>query len=324
MSLPNTEAAPFTALAASPTEEKRNSDTILTQSSSDRPPPSILSRLHLDFSRKTHLYLRLFAFFIIEVGYIILAAVCLAKPIPLKITLNLTDVEVKGGFTVVFVIWQSIAILLGGYMVADAFSREWSVHLARITPGTNDRAASTMPVTIDRVSTMTSGFLDRSLHLMVDKSSGTFKLAFLASLSFLVLSSLGPGTINAATTLIDIPTTIQIGRLLSQPQQTDVQEAVTTQTRANLILRLEEVENSPFGFKLQPNMLAPVPKVDLTSFNGSIEYDSDVVEFHHDCHWEAPQFFNISGSIIVAAAGQQWGGATVGAGQVNIGKIPRS
>jgi hypothetical protein len=70
-------------------------------------------------------------------------------------------------------------------------------------------------------------------------------------------------------------------------------------------------------------MLAPVPKVDLASFNGAIEYDSDVIEFHHDCHWGAPQFFNVSGSIVVASAGQQWSGATVGTGQVNVGKMPR-
>jgi hypothetical protein len=71
-------------------------------------------------------------------------------------------------------------------------------------------------------------------------------------------------------------------------------------------------------------MLAPVPKVDCPSFSGTIEYDKDVIEFHHDCHWEAPQFFNVSGSVVVASAGQQWGGATVGAGQINVGTLPRS
>jgi hypothetical protein len=55
-------------------------------------------------------------------------------------------------------------------------------------------------------------------------------------------------------------------------------------------------------------MLVPAPKVDSASFSGTLEYDPDNIEFHHDCHWEAPQFFNISGSTVVASAGQQWFG----------------
>jgi hypothetical protein len=311
MSLPNPEADMFKAPVGSPTEEKRHSDTNLTQSSAETPPPTILSR-------KSQLYFRLFAFVIIELGFIILGAVCLAKPIPLNIKADVNDAQIKGGFTVVFVVWQSAAILMGAYMAADAFSREWSVQLNHLAPS-GDGTEKVVPEMIDRVSTMTSGYLDRALHLWRGKPSGQFKVAFLASLSFLVLSSLGPGAINASITLIDVPTTIQIGRLMSHPLDSDTQEVFTAQSRADLILRLEKIEHSPFGLKLPPNMLAPVPKVDLTTFNGTIEYDSDVIEFHHDCHWEAPQYFNVSGSIVVASAGQQWAGATVGAGQINVG-----
>ena len=81
------------------------------------------------------------------------------------------------------------------------------------------------------------------------------------------------------------------------------------------------IEHSPFGFNLESNMLTAVPRVDLASFNGTIEYNSDVVEFHHDCHWEAPQFFNTSGDgVIVSAADQQWFGATVGTGPIILGE----
>jgi hypothetical protein len=68
-------------------------------------------------------------------------------------------------------------------------------------------------------------------------------------------------------------------------------------------------------------MLTPVPNTYLMRLKGAIEYNSDIIEFHHDCHWEAPQFSNISGTIVVASAGQQWLGATVRSGQVNIGKV---
>jgi len=38
-----------------------------------------------------------------------------------------------------------------------------------------------------------------------------------------------------------------------------------------------------------------------------LEYDSDVIEFHSDCHWEAPSFVNVTGiGPSVVAAGQEW------------------
>ncbi|KAF7778445.1 hypothetical protein Agabi119p4_2790 [Agaricus bisporus var. burnettii] len=317
MSSSNAGAFTPSASPSSPIDEKISGDTRSTQSSSAQSQSLTLPWLQWKIRRKTLAYLRLLIFIILEAGYIILAAVCLAKPVPLSIHLNLTDAEVKGGFTVVFVVWQSIAILMGAYFAADAFSREWSFQLAHIAPGTADRNSLGA---IDRVSTMTSGFIDRTSHLLFNKPSGTFKLAFLASISFVALSSLAPGTINAATTLIDSPITLPIGRLLSHVTDDEFQEVLTAQGRANLILRLEMIEHSPFGFNLEPNMLTAVPRVDLASFNGTIEYNSDVVEFHHDCHWEAPQFFNSSeGGVIVSAADQQWFGATVGTGPINLG-----
>jgi hypothetical protein len=102
-------------------EEKTNGDTISMQSSSsDRPPPSIPFSFHFDFRRKPQLYLRLFAFFIIEAGFITLAAVCLVKPIPLGVHYSFTDDEIKSGLTVVFVIWQHLTIFMGRYMVVES------------------------------------------------------------------------------------------------------------------------------------------------------------------------------------------------------------
>jgi hypothetical protein len=296
-----------------PPAENEPSEQVSTEKKPSNPDlqPLILRR-------KTQLYLHLFAFFIIEVGFIILGAVCLVEPIPLNIKLNiklnLTDAKVKGGFTAVFVVWQNIAAFAGARMTDDAFSHEWSAHLAHPGPlGSNEPLAKT----VDRVATITSGHFDRSRHLLSGRSTMMFNIAFLASLSFLVLKPLSIGVINPSTTLIDVRTTIQIGQLLSHPEDRITREALTAQDRANIIVRLETLENSTFGFKLQPNMFAPVPNVNLTSFNGSIEYDSDVVEFHHDCHWEAPKFSGTSGSVDVVTAGQQWGGATLATGQVN-------
>jgi hypothetical protein len=104
--------AVYTVLESNPTEGKQSGDTVIMQSSSYRPLSSSASGLHLTPGIKAQLYLRLLAFFTIEMGYIILAAICLAKPIPLKLNLNLPDSEVKNGFTVVFVVWQSLAVLM--------------------------------------------------------------------------------------------------------------------------------------------------------------------------------------------------------------------
>ncbi|KXN91447.1 hypothetical protein AN958_00709 [Leucoagaricus sp. SymC.cos] len=240
-------------------------------------------------------YLRLFLFFFIEAGFIILAAVCLAKPVPLNLPLRFSDSEVKGGFTVVFIVWHSLAIMTGGQLLADAFSREWSVQLANIVPGTTDR-----------VSTVTSGFLDRIFYLFTKRASAAFKLAFLASLSFMALTQLAPGTISAATTLVDIPIMVNVGTLVSQI--TDLSTFLTSQTRAALIVRLEMIERSPFGLKLPPNTLVTLPSAGLGEFDGTMEYDSDVVEFHHSCHWEAPSIANASSiqELVVLAANQVW------------------
>ncbi|KAF9445113.1 hypothetical protein P691DRAFT_291406 [Macrolepiota fuliginosa MF-IS2] len=251
-------------------------------------------------SRRTRvmLYLRFLIFVLIEVTFIGLAAICLTKPILLNTTLALMSSEVKGGFTVLFIVWQGLATVAGGYILADAFSREWSVHLEQIVPGTTDR-----------VSTITSGFLDRFLYFFTKRASGTFKLTFLASLSFMALTQLAPGTITATTTLIYVPTRATVGSLVTNLIDIEFLEdlAVTTD-RASLIIRLEQIERSPFGLDLPPNRLVALPSVNLTDLSdGVLEYDSDVVDFHHDCHWEAPSFVNITGiGMLVIAAGRQW------------------
>jgi hypothetical protein len=298
------------------------------------PPPLNRSRsvkhkiTHLAVQKSKLFNYSIAFFFALQVFYIILAAFCLSKPIPLGIRLGLSDAEIIGGYTVIFVVWQKVAIGTGQYIADEILEKEKpeeSPHAesspeAPYSEGSPTTEKARLAMEKQKIAPLVLGFIPwHVIHISRGKSSKTFKLAFLASASIFALSSLAPGMINAATMLLDVPTNIQIGRLFSHPADNETQEVFTAQSRANLILRLEMIEHSPFGFKLPPNMLAPVPKVELTSFNGTIEYDTDIIEFHHDCHWEAPQYFNVSSSIIVAAAGQQWAGATVGAGQIIIG-----
>ena len=260
---------------------------------------------------RTNFRLRLFLFCLIEAAYIILAAICLAKPIPLNIALRLSDSEVKGGFTVVFIVWHSLAVLAGGHILADAFSREWSVQLANIVPGTTDR-----------VSTVTSGMLDRISHIFTKHASGTFKLAFLASLALIALTKLAPGTISAATTLIPVSNTVDVARQVSQIINVD--QLLTSSSRANLIVRLEKIELTPFGFKLPPNSLLSLPSP-LHESNKILEYSTDIVKFHHDCRWEVPSIFSSTSivpdmSLFISAAGQIWSTTLIVGGQANAGE----
>jgi len=280
---------------------------------------------HMTVPKRTLFSYSLLVFAILQVVFIILAAYCLARPLPLSLITVFSQAEVVGGFAVVFNVWQKIALGIGQYIADDILDREKppGPPISPPTAATSPQAAKAVGEQ-EEIGSLVLGFLPwQVIHISKGRSSLKFKMAFFACMSIFALGSLAPGTIVAATNLIKTPTTIQIGQLLSQVQENETQALVTTASRASLILRLEKIEKSPFGFKLPPNMLAPLPRVNLSTFNATVEYDTDVIEFHHDCHWEAPQFFNVSGSIIIASAGQQWGGATVGTGPVSIGEIPR-
>jgi len=250
--------------------------------------------------------IRLLLFFLIEAGFIILAFVCLARPLPL--TLGLSESKVKGGFTVVFVVWHSLAVFASGNIITDAFSREWSVQSEHMVPGTTDR-----------VSTINSGLLDRTLHCLSEHASSTFRLAFLASLALMALLHLASGTISITT--ITVPTVVPVARQVFQINNSNFQQFLNPIERANLIVRLEKIELTPFGFKLPANTLMSLPPP-RDKFNGTLEYNTDIVEFHHDCRWEAPSIVNASG-LSISAAGQIWNTALIlgGQGQTRAGML---
>ena len=235
--------------------------------------------------------IRLFLFCLIEASFIILASVCLARPLPL--TFGLSDSKIKGGFTVIFIVWHILAVFAGGNITIHAFSREWSVQSQHMVPGTTDR-----------VSTIDSGWLERTSHCLSKHASSTFRLAFLASLSLMALGQLAPGTISA--TVIAAPILVQIAKQVNQINSGDAGQFLTSATRANFIVRQEKFEFAQvFGFKLPTNVLMSLPPPPSSNLNGTLEYNTDIVEFHHNCRWEAPSIVNVSG-LSISAAGQIW------------------
>jgi len=243
------------------------------QNDEEHDPRSATSEPRFIVGKKTIINFRfhLFLFCLIEAGFIILASVCLARPLPL--TFRFSESEIKGGFAVIFIVWHSLAVLAGGNITIDAFSREWSVQLEQIVPGTTGR-----------VSTINSGLLHRTLHCLSKHASSTFKLAFLASLSLMALAQLAPGTIS--TTAIAAPTTVQVATYSGNTFGRFFGPA----TRATLIIKQEKFESAQFGLKLPPNTLMSLPPSNES--HRVLEYNTDIVKFRHNCHWEAPSIVN--------------------------------
>jgi len=254
-------------------------------SRSTTPEPRLVGGNNIIVNFRIHLFL----FCLIEAGFIALASVCLTRP--LSLTFGLSDSKIKGGFTVIFVVWHSLAVSAGGNITVDAFSREWSVQLEHMVPGTTDI-----------VSTINSGWLERTSHCLSKHASSTFRFAFLASLALMVLVHLAPGTISV--TAIAVPTVVQVARQVSQINNGNAQQLVTFSGRANLIVRQERIELTPFGFKLPANTLMSLPPPRGKS-NETLAYNTNIVEFHHNCRWEAPSIVNVSG-LSISAAGQIW------------------
>jgi len=226
--------------------------------------------------------IRFFLFYLIETGFIVLASVCLARPLPL--TLGLSDSKIKGGFTIIFIVWHSLAVFAGGNITIDAFSREWSVQSEQVVLGTSDI-----------VSTIDSGLLERTSHCLSKHASSTFRLAFLASLSLMVLGQLAPGTISA--TAIAGPTIVQVAR-----NSGNVDQFFGCATRATLIIKQEKFGLTQFGLKLPANTLMSLPP--FNESHRALEYNTDIVEFRHSCRWEAPSI--VKTDLSISSAGKIW------------------
>jgi len=131
----------------------------------------------------------------------------------------------------------------------------------------------------------------------------------------MALAHLAPGTISI--TAIAVPTVVQVARQVSQVDNDSIQPFLNATVRANLIIRLEKLQLFPYGLKLPPNTLMSIPPSSSES-NGTLEYNTDIVEFHHNCRWEAPSIVEfhhncrwevssiVNESAAIFAAGQNW------------------
>jgi hypothetical protein len=231
-------------------------------------------------------WLSISLFLTLELGFISLAAYCTSRPLVLPSSFTpQAQTEVKGAFTILFIVWQSLALFPVRSIVTYVFSSEWTYLFAE--------TGTLVPGRTDRVSTLISGVLDRLRHTYDRKASWSFRTAFLTSLIFLALAAFAPGTISLVIILVPRPMTLNIGNLTMASGDVfefhhDTWNAIQ---RAWVMTQLEKIEGSQYGYRNPNNWLVGWPPLGLpVNGSGAIEYPSDVVKFGFGCQWEAPTY----------------------------------
>lgn len=238
---------------------------------------------------------RISLFIFLELGFIIIAAVSLAKPIVIGFPASLD--EAKGAFTALFIIWQTIAILPLQHIVLCAFSHEWFLRWTQL------QIPLRHPDHVDQISTLTSGASSRFRYLARGESSNGFKLALVTSLALLGLVKLGPGAVGVATIRRNRQVPVIMGKLTLTSQAPEESKSLVLQ-RAQNIASLEQFGSSSYRFDVQPNYIVGWALDSHRDHGVELTYPSDLVQFDYACHWEAPGLSEANGTL--SGGGTGW------------------
>lgn len=222
---------------------------------------------------------RISLFFLLELAFIITGAVSLRKPLFIGFLESLD--EAKGGFTVLFILWQTIAVFPLQHIILCIFSHEWSIQWSRTKTPLRD------PNRIDQASVLTATAPERIRYLIRGHSSNSFKLAFATSLVLLGLVKLGPGAIGVAPVRQNRRVPVIMGKLSLTSQVPTATLSLVLQ-RAQMIVGLEQLGSSSYGFEVPSNYIIGWPSQDSRNIGAEMSYPSDVVKFNYTCGWEAP------------------------------------
>ena len=220
-----------------------------------------------------------------ELAYIALAAVAINHPILLPRSADAHLKEVKGGFNTVFILWQTLALLPANDIIGFMYSGEWS-HVAR------EDAGDVRPGHTDRVSTLTSGWLDRIKHVLTRVASPAFRTCLITAIHALALAAIAPGAVSVATVIVDIPTTLDVGKLTirgdaSTPDLSVPPSQAATQ-RATVFVRVEQLQQGTYGFTTDSNAIVAWPPRTLLTAQIAATYQSDIIRYKHSCSWHVP------------------------------------
>ncbi|XP_006462916.1 hypothetical protein AGABI2DRAFT_193977 [Agaricus bisporus var. bisporus H97] len=228
--------------------------------------------------RPTHLT-RYLIFFFMQAIFTALSWYCYVHPRLLPwLNMSVEDTTIRSGFTALFSLWQSAAVALALEICSVVFTREKAT---RNDPGTT--------VTDNWHSVITKSVSD-FIH-----SGNIFKVALLAYPTLIILRIVG----NSAITVSDgvgSERSLPIGLISTfslTTDSTDIRSQAFLERRlqSNMIVRLEQLYKSPWGFVAPPNLLIPLPTEEL-NLTSKVIYESDVLSFHHDCQWQAPDNYS--------------------------------
>ncbi|KAF5354795.1 hypothetical protein D9756_005769 [Leucocoprinus leucothites] len=244
--------------------------------------------------------IRVGTFILIELGFISLASVAVSKPraLPLHLMPSISLTEAKGALTLICIIWHGLAIFAVKEILLHIFSAEWMEQVRR--------SGKLVLRETDVVSRMTTGYVDQVIHFSSRKATMPFRLGFICALLLIALNAIGPSTVTVNTFSGQRPMMVNIANLTMTQNLVNSNVGLLVPDRANLVTRLEQLENSIYGFRAeQPNILIPWPSSDLISSNSTIQYKSDVITYNFTCSWRAPS--NISDiSLLIQIDGQNW------------------
>ncbi|KAJ3562224.1 hypothetical protein NP233_g9710 [Leucocoprinus birnbaumii] len=226
---------------------------------------------------------RIGVFIAIEMGFIILASLATSNSrlLSLNLSSSISLTEAKGAFTVISVVWHSLAVFSIKEILLRIFSAEWMAQVRR--------SGKLIIRETDIVSRMTTGYLEQIAYLRSGNATVSFRIGFMCTLLLLVLNGLGPSAITVNSILTQQPVKIKIANLTLTENLANGGEQLLAPDRANTITRLEQLENSTYSFRgQQSNLLIPWPSPDLISSNQTIYYHSDVITYNFSCTWHVP------------------------------------
>ncbi|KAF8983308.1 hypothetical protein BDQ17DRAFT_1437464 [Cyathus striatus] len=240
--------------------------------------------------------LRLFVFVVLEVSFIALAVVAIRHP--LLLPSSIFDLKVlKGGFTVISIIWHSLAIIAIRPIIIQVVSSEWYL--------VGNQAGAVRIGRDDIVSTLTAGAMDHIRHPYTRKASLAYCFAMLLSFVLVALGGIGPGTVGVSTVLVNITAKMGIADLshlsdmgaqmhefINRSSLAEAPSAAYWMSRAERVIRMESIDGSTFRTIPQPNYIIPyAPQSSKTGqvSQGALYYRTDVVNFNYTCAWQMPQ-----------------------------------
>ncbi|KAF7782890.1 hypothetical protein Agabi119p4_2266 [Agaricus bisporus var. burnettii] len=239
--------------------------------------------------------IRFIIFVLLEFGFIALVFTTLWRPVILHLSFTIT--EVKGTFTVIAILWHALAIFAVKDILLSIFSAECIEQYRK--------SQSLSPRELDRVSRLTTGFLDQTKHLASKRATHPFRLGFLSFLLLALLNGLGPSAISVDFVPYEFAQDIQVANLTITPSFDQFGSETLAFYRANIITQLEVVEKSKnYGFNTRrSDVLIPWPS-DSVPENTTIKYHSDIIQYNFSCSWKEPSKSQDDKSWVVE--GREW------------------